>query len=302
MDTEIANQTTYAQGEAPSGTDVTTGTPPSASANSGTGSGGTQVSVAAAVAVNVSTSTAQATIPSGIVATAGGLLSLLSANATSGSTKADGSAVNTGTSGNPSGVAIGAAVAINFVTADNEATIGAGATVAAVGINLHAVTNGTTNPADSFTAMAFSGNGGANIGVTGALAINVAGDTAQAAILGSASVNAGSGDVTLTAADSVGATSSAMPTSDSPTSSGKVGIGASVALNIINETVTAQLADGATLSNANNLSLSTTSSDTVTTTAQMGGSAGSVSITPAVGLAIVKNTANSELGTPGATS
>ena len=303
VDGQIGNQTTFAKSEAPAGADTTTTSPASASASNGTSSGGTKVSVAAAIAVNASSSTANATIPTGIVVNVGGALSLLTTNASTGSATADGSAVNTGSSSNSSGsgasgVAIGAAVAINDDPSSNEALIASGATVtAAGGVTLSATNTGTANPANSFVASATSGDGGGNIGIAGSVAINIVSDTTLASIIGGATVDAGGGDVSMTATDSSSATTSALPSANNG-QSGKFGLGASVALAIVTDTATAELGNGATLTNANNLSLTSSLSDTVVTTASMG-SAGNISITPSIGLSIVKNTSKADLGTVG---
>ena len=136
MDKQVGNQQGFAKGEAPAGTDGSSGTAPSASGSDGTSSSGTPISVAAAIAVNVSSSTAAAYLPGALVITAHGPFLLASSNATTGTATGDGSAVNTSSSGSGTGVAIGAAVAINYDPAINEAIIGQGATVNAQGLTI----------------------------------------------------------------------------------------------------------------------------------------------------------------------
>ena len=292
VDSQISNETSAGAGDAPSGTNTTTSTPPSASASDGNSSSGTKISVAAAIAVNASSSTAQATIPANTVIDASGLLTLASSNTTTGSATATGGAVTSGSSG----IAIGAAVAVNYDPAINEATIATGDTITAKGVTLSAINTGANSPTDAFTATTQSGAGGGKIGIAGSVAINIVNDTTEALISPSAAVNAGGGDVTMTAADAATVTTSATPSVD--TTGTKFGLGASVALAIVNDSVTAELGNGATLTGANNLSLSATSSDTVATTAQMG-SSGSVAITPSIAISIVHNTTKADLGTVG---
>ena len=250
VDSQISNETSAGAGDAPSGTNTTTSTPPSASASDGNSSSGTKISVAAAIAVNASSSTAQATIPANMVIDASGLLTLASSNTTTGSATATGGAVTSGSSG----IAIGAAVAVNYDPAINEATIATGDTITAEGVTLSAINTGANSPTDAFTATTQSGAGGGKIGIAGSVAINIVNDTTEALISPSAAVNAGGGDVTMTAADAATVTTSATPSVD--TTGTKFGLGASVALAIVNDSVTAELGNGATLTGANNLSLS----------------------------------------------
>ena len=217
-------------------------------------------------------------------------MNVSSSATTASSTSADGSA-------DSSGSGVGVAVAVNKVNNSNLAAIGSTTHFAAPILDVR-----TLDPRTSvFSASATSGAGGAsNVGVAGALAINLVTNLSQASIPSTATIAAGGANVALSAADSLSNSASALPGSSSGGGGGggAVGVGASVALNIVNTTVNASLQNGATLAGAGSLALSATSADSATTTAETGATAGTA-VAPGVGIAIVEDAAQAELGTAG---
>src|SRR6185437_5671196 len=98
-------------------------------------------------------------------------------------------------------------------------------------------TGGTSDPrADAYLASAQSGAGGTKLGIAGSLALNLIDTESSASIAGGATVtvkgiSGSAGDVTLVADNRTGTAAKALP--EEPASGGKLGIGASVALNIV---------------------------------------------------------------------
>ncbi|MDZ4169925.1 MAG: hypothetical protein U1E26_09780 [Coriobacteriia bacterium] len=250
------------------------------------------VSVAAAIAVNVTTSHARATIPSGRVIKAGDTLTLRASNNADGSALADGSATN-----DAEGKAtIGAAVAINVCSVLNEASI-ATSTVTAGGLVLEALmtdVDGDTTHASSAEASAGAGFG--KTGVAGALAVNVA-PIVTTASQGSGSTVAitGGGNVSFDAESSTSAESAATASQEG---GGDVGVGAGIAVNVVLNDVTAELANGAVLNGARDFALNAESDATARTYASAGGEAKSgPGIGGAVATTIVDNYVRARVGT-----
>ncbi|MCK4626137.1 MAG: hypothetical protein KAV00_12545, partial [Phycisphaerae bacterium] len=78
----------------------------------------------------------------------------------------------------------------------------------------------------------------------------------------------------------------------------ETGVGASVALNIVDNNTRAEVENTAALTGAKDITLSATSNHTVSTTAEAG-SAGDVSVTPSVAISIVDNDTEALIGTGG---
>ena len=95
-----------------------------------------------------------------------------------------------------------------------------------------------------FGAQATSGAGGGKTGIAGSLAINVANVAADATIAADATVDAGAGDLTLTAEADSESVVKALPEGEGASGT-NVGVGASVALNIVEQHAHAQIADDA---------------------------------------------------------
>ena len=249
-----------------------------------------KLSVAAAVGVNVVTSSVSAKMTDGKDITAGGHLTVIAANGTSGSVTSDASASGTQ-------VSIGAAASVNAITSTNTARLGA-ATYTANGVTVSALkaTPPNTPHVDSFITSAKSGAGGTKVGIAGALALNLINSSSVAAISSTSIVNAGTGASIISADQQMIATASAAPLDDSATSGGKVGIGASVALNLITSTSTAQIEDGAIFNNGAGISV-LANSDVSTVTVAKAGSEGGIAIDAVVALALLDITTTARIGT-----
>ena len=248
-----------------------------------------KVSVAGAVAVNVAASKAEAYVPDGGSVTAGGgALTVSATNNTDAKATADGSAADSG-----SQVGIGVAVGINTVTATSHAYIGSNASVTAQGVN---VTTGMTDVAgdgsdlvNTFEAEAKSGGGGGKVGIAGSLALNVINVSSTAEIKSNAGVAAGGGDVSV-AAGSASATIAKATPHDGGGQGDKVGVGASVALNLFTQDrTTAAVRQNAGIGGARDLEVRATSDSDTTAEAEAGAS-GSVALDAVVALTEVKQT------------
>ncbi|MEX1660830.1 leukotoxin LktA family filamentous adhesin [Thioclava sp. 15-R06ZXC-3] len=258
-----------------------------------------KVTVAAAVGVNVQTASVSAGVPDGRSITAGGALSVETANNTTGSVTTDGTAVGD----TPAAVGIGAAVAVNVVHTKNDATLGDGTvnatsvTVSALKLDVAKLVAGDPADAlgDTYLTSATSGAGGSKVGLAGSLALNLVDTQSQATIADNATVTLTGGDLTLSSDNETTTTATALP-DETGAAGGKVGIGASVAINIVANRSTATLGDGAALNGAGGITLSASAVHDITTTAEAG-SSGGVSITPVVALAMVNNTTMAQLGT-----
>ena len=297
---------------------VGTATAPSAEApneSGGTGStdNSTKISVAGAVGINIASTGSHATIPDGLTINAGGALGLSASNNTDASASADASAtVPKASNNNSSAVGVGAAVAINVANVSNTATIGA-ANVTANGVKLEAVmTDVNGDKTHTFGAAAKSGAGGGTIGVAGAVGISVDNVHTEASIATGASVNAGAGDVGLTAESRTSSTVTALP-NNGGASGTNVGVGVSVGVNVGNYDTHAAVNDGATLTGGANMALSATGDHKYVTQVEAGAeSAGSssgggsgssgggssgIGVAPAVAVTVANNDTEARLGT-----
>ncbi len=114
--------------------------------------------------------------------------------------------------------------------------------------------------------------------MAGSLGLAVINQTTTAEVAGTVVLTGG--DATITAASDSASTVKAEPTAGGVTST-SVGVGASVALNLITDTTTATLDDGISLTGAANVTLSSTAGDAAITEAKMGAAGGKVDIAPA---------------------
>ena len=241
----------------------TTNTPKAKSGENG----GTSVEVAAAVAITISTTQSLAQLADNLSVTSGGALTLATSANSDATSKASGSAVDA------SSLNIGAAVAITLATVTNEAVVGTDTLVDSHGLSLAAsMRNNAGDAKHSFDAEATSGAGKGKVGIAGSLALTIANVTTSAelksnAIRGPPGDNFNASDVTLSAASSVSSTDKAMA---SDKDAGSVGIGAGAAINIVYDTTTASIDDGAVLTGAKNVTLSATDTDATTTYAEAG--------------------------------
>lgn len=165
---------------------------------------------------------------------------------------------------------------------------------------------------DSVIAHATSGAGGGKIGVAGSVAVNVVNNDTEAVVgrtpgVGSApfsstaSVNiTGGGNVVISAASDETNVTKALP-SDGGGKGGKVGVGASVAVEVANNTVNAEVTNGVVWSGtAGSFSASATSADWALTHGE-NGAAGSVGVGVGAAVAVVHDTTTAYVGTGAST-
>jgi hypothetical protein len=246
-----------------------------------------KVDVAGAVAITDLTSHTQAFITaSGPIASAGAV-SLTSTSTDTAATTADGSPTGD-TSGSTTGV--GVAVAIDVTTIQNTAYIGGTANLDPTAVELTATLTAT------FDTEATAGQGApSNVGVAGALALNVVLTDNEALIQPGANVNVNGADLTLTANSTTSSTAKALP-NDGGGDPAKVGVGASVAFTYGENTTAASVGDNAVVTGAHNLSLAAASTNQVHTEAKSGAKGGTA-VTPVVAISVADDDTHATLGT-----
>ena len=253
--------------------------------------------MAAAAGINVQKSVAQARLDDGVKLSAGGALTLAASNNTDGLITAEGMAGGKGDDATK--VGIGAAVAVNVVRSAADALVGRNASIRAKGLSLSAGMSDAAGDGSDLVhttlAKATSGAGSSAVGLAGSLALNLVDTSSRALVQDGASVDAGQGAVALSASGHTDATASATPHEASVAAGGKVGIGASVAVNVLGNRVQAELQDGAQLTAPGHVTLDAAATHKTTTTAEAG-SAGGVAITPVVALGLVNNSTVARLG------
>ena len=251
------------------------GTSSTPAAKSGDG-GGTTVTVAAAAAIAIVTAKAISGFSDGpLNITTTGLVSFNSSEDTDSTAKASGSGVKATTAN------IGAAAAINLVKVTNTATVGLNDVISSNGLTLAAAmrSSGGADGKNTLDTEATAGAGNGAVAIAGSLALTIA-DIETSAELKSNGARAPPGDnlnghdLSLSATAVVSSTDKAMA-QDKDAST--VGVGAGAAINLVNDTTTASIDDGAALTGVANVSLTATDTDTQTTYAEAGtaGGAGS---------------------------
>src|SRR5581483_11769237 len=202
-----------------------------------------------------------------------------------------------------SGIAVGVAVTVAVV--NTKAYIAKNAVVNAASLTIDSKAPGADK--SSYTSSATSGAGGTGSGgglvLAGAIGVNVVVSNTTADVEGADPV-AVNGDLTLNALSSLESDAAAKAKQDGD---GKAsGVGASVAVNVVNDTTTAGLADNSVtdgaLNGVHDLTITATSTDAMTTTAEGGASTGSGSVSLAAQAAIaisnVTTTASVGAGAP----
>jgi len=256
------------------------------------------VAVAAAVGVNVGVATTVAKVGKGRkITSSGGALKVTSANETDTSAKADGSQVDSGNTD----VGVGAAVALNVGVATTTAVVADEAIVRTQGLTISAT--GISGEKSDSVAEAKSGAGAGNVGVAGALAINAAVNTTVALLEGDvdgdnivADVDAGGGAVLIEAQNATTSTAKVSADVKGTDDKAKVGVGASVGVNVAVNTTVAEVADKTKLTNAGSVGLNATANHAMTTEATGGAAGAKVSVTPVVAASIAVNTTVARLG------
>ena len=274
-------------------------------------SGDKGVSVAAAVAVNLVTTVSRAHLPDGLTIVAGGVLTLRSSANTDAVAKADGSAKYTGSAGS---TAVGVGVAVNLVDMFDEALIGrgpeengtdpAGPTVTAEGVVIEALmTDVSGDTVHTMGAEAKSGASGGKIGIAGSFAGNFTDLVTSAAITSGSVVDAdadntyeATDDVSLKAASKAASTVKALPDKSGAVGEATIGIGASIALNLVDDTTHADVAAGVTLTGADDLTLDGSSTHAMVTDAETGAESDKIALAPSVAVAVANISTRAAIG------
>ncbi|MDU4960065.1 MAG: filamentous hemagglutinin N-terminal domain-containing protein [Sporomusaceae bacterium] len=240
------------------------------------------ITAVAALGINAISSVTKAYMDSSAASHSSGNAAVTSRAVNQSAVTADGSAVEAGATG------IGVAVGINKVSSDNQAYVNQ--EIAAKALSVKSAGNGTD--AHSLTTKVSSGAGAADVGVAGALAVNVHVNESLAQIGGLGNIQAET--VSVTAENESNSTASSLPSGAA--SGSKVGVGASVATNIGINHVTAEIADNAKFRGAKDINLEATGKHSLTTEAKAG-SKGGISVMPVVAVTVADNQATARIGT-----
>ncbi len=241
------------------------------------------VKAAGALAIADVSATTLAQMASTNKATVTGATALKSTAENSSIVVADGSSA-TGSTGVGVAVGVGIARISNKASLDQDIDTGA--------LTLAATMSGTA-ATNQFSVTATSGAAASNVGVAGALATNLL-DSESWARFGSSAANVSGGDVSVTAAD-LSTASAIAGAAGAGVSGAKVGIGASVALNLVATRSTAELADDSKLSGAGAVTLQATGGHAVVTHAEQGADGG-VAVTPVIATSIVSDRTIASIG------
>ena len=254
------------------------------------------VSVAAAIAVNLAWTKSCASIADGMTVTSKGAVRLLTSANTDAASKADGSAAS---KGSDSGTGVGAAVAINYAVINNTATTGI-TTINAAGVGVEStMTVSGDDTTHTLSAQTIAGAGSANIGIAGSVPVNIVSNRTEAYAPQGADVTATGGDVSFVAESNQESICQATAT---VTDAGDVGVGASVAVNVLTPTITrAEIEDGVRFVGGKSLTIRATSKHNVNTKATAGAAAGEsdepVMVSPAVAITVVSDRTTARIGT-----
>ncbi len=132
-------------------------------------------------------------------------------------------------------------------------------------------------------ARSVAGAGGGKISVAGSFALAIVNHTATASLGGTAHLT---GDATIGATSSLVTTVAALPAGVGVTSSGQLGIGASVALALVTHTTTASVTADGQLVGAHDLTLAASTTDASSAEARMGAKGGKVALAPAIAVTL----------------
>ena len=154
-----------------------------------------------------------------------------------------------------------------------------------------------TEKETAYIAEATSGAGGSSdVSIAGSLALNVATTDAEAYVASGANADVNGADTSFTASADTKSVASALPSEDGATGD-TLGLGASVAINIVDNYVKAEIRPAGDLLNADELTLTATGKHTIQTNAKAGAKAsGSTAITPVVAVSYIINDTFADFG------
>ncbi|HEY3921306.1 MAG TPA: carbohydrate-binding protein, partial [Gaiellaceae bacterium] len=192
---------------------------------------------------------------------------------------------------------VGIAVAVDVAVVDTRAYVGNNANLMATTVTVE-----TTAPsASGFGATAISGAGGSSVGVAGSIAVNIVVDTTTSDIEGTtAAATLNGAGLVLNATSNLANT--ALATAQQGADGSTSGVGASFALNVVNDTTIAGLPLNAQITGGKDLTINATDTDASTTTANGGasaGSSGSLALSAQVAITLANVTTSADVG-PGA--
>ena len=149
-------------------------------------------------------------------------------------------------------------------------------------------------------AKATAGASGTDTGVAGSFALNIvnagSGSVTEAGIRSSADVNAGSGNVLITAVS----TTDNEARAEAQVEGGEAtGVGAAIAIQVVDNDVFATVANGATLAGGNNVTLIATGSHDTTIFARGGAAGTDTAVGGSVSIVVADNKTHATLGTGG---
>ncbi|MCA9194480.1 MAG: hypothetical protein KDB03_22070, partial [Planctomycetales bacterium] len=194
---------------------------------------------------------------------------------------------------------IGVAVAIQHINADADARVLGTANISGNTVTVDARHDGSSLVLDSIAGPT-GANSSDDLGVAGSLALGVTVANAHALIGENAVVDVGGANLTLSSLTKHTTTLHAIPHENAIGKS--LGVGASVALNIVDHTTESAMRDGAVLVNVNNLSVLSQSQNSKTTEARAGASGGTA-FAGAVSILVSNDDTFSRLGVaPSATN
>ncbi len=244
------------------------------------------VDFAAAIAIGNLTGNTKADINNATVKSTGGNLTHQAKAKHTVITKADGS-----TTSNESDSGIGVAVAIQNTNAEALATILGSSSVDGNNVFVDARHDNSTVTIDSLSG-ATGTSSSDDVGFAGSLAIGVTVVNSRAKIENNASVNANGANLILNSDSKTTTTVRGLPHEDGVS----LGVGASFALNIVDQTTQATVGDGAILNSLGALSLTATSDHTKTTETRTG-AAGGIAFAGALSILVDNDDTLATLGT-----
>ena len=190
---------------------------------------------------------------------------------------------------------VGIAVGVTVAVVNTKAYVGNGASLVATTVTVQ-----TLAPSPSaYSATAISGAGGSSVGVAGSIAVLVVVNNTTTDVEGTTpSVAVNGADVTLNAASNL--TNTALATAKQASDGNTSGVGASFALNVVNDTTISGLPASSTITSAKSLTINATDTDASSTTANGGAAAGSGSLALSAQVAItLANVTTSATVAPG---
>ena len=138
-----------------------------------------------------------------------------------------------------------------------------------------------------------AGAGGENVGIGGAISINIVNVTTTAIVPTGASIQAGTGNSNLEAQSN----NQEQSTASASAKGGKAGIGVALGLNVLNPTTTAEIENGAAFTGSATLTIKASTRQETTAGAKAGASSsGTVAVAPAVALTISNANTTARLG------